>query len=284
MSLLRSLLFVPGNHARRLEKAFGCGADAVIVDLEDAVPRGDKDAARQAVAAAIPGHEGPAVFVRVNGFHDPACYDDLLAVLRPGLAGIVLPKAESATELATLDWVIGQLERQRGMPAASVEILPLVESARGVESLAAIAAASPRIRRLSYGIADYSLDLGLQPGPDESGIAYVRSRLVHCSRAAGLGPPVDSVVVEVRDADRFRDSCRRARGLGLYGKLCIHPDQVVLANELFMPSAAEVERARAILVAYESAGADGVAVVGGEFVDAPVAERARRLLVLAGKG
>lgn len=283
-SIPRSMLFVPGNHSRRVYKAFECGADAVIIDLEDAVPASDKEAARQTAATAVDGEYQAAAFVRVNAFDNPACYDDVLAVVRPRLAGIVLPKAETAEQLLTLDWLIGQMERRQGMAPGTVELVPLVETARGVEALTAMASATPRVRRLSFGIADYSLDLRLQPDPEEAALAYIRARLVHCSRAAGLDPPVDSVVVEVRDAERFRDSARRARALGMGGKLCLHPDQVPAANDLFRPSPAELERARAVVAGYESALARGeaAAMVLGEFVDAPVAARARRLLQAAG--
>lgn len=275
----RSLLFVPGDQPRRIDKALASAADAVIIDLEDAVPREGKDAARAAAAGALGRRQG--VFVRVNGFDDPACLDDLEALIRPGLAGIVLPKAESAGQLATLDWVIGRLEARRGLQAGTVELLPLVETARGVEALPALARAQ-RVRRLSFGVADYSLDLGLQPDANEDSLAYIRARLVHCSRAAGLDPPLDSVVVEVRDLERFRDSAQRARRLGLAGKLCIHPDQVPVANEVFSPTASEVERALAVLAAWDGAQKRGeaVATAGGEFIDAPVVARARRVLSL----
>jgi len=280
--LARSLLFVPGHQPRRVEKALASCADAVIIDLEDAVPTVDKRQARDAAVAALGRRE--AVFVRINGFDAPGCLDDLEAIVRPGLAGVVLPKVEAAQPLATIDWLVTQLERRAGMEAGTVELLPLVETARGVEALQQVAVASGRIRRLSFGVADYSLDLGVDVGPGEEALSYLRSRLVHCSRAAGLEQPVDSVVVEVRDADRFRESARRARRLGLFGKLCIHPDQVPLAHEVFAPTAAELARARAIVDAWESAAGRGEAAitVDGEFVDGPVASRARRILSFGG--
>jgi citrate lyase subunit beta/citryl-CoA lyase len=196
----------------------------------------------------------------------------------------VLPKAETVEELIAVDSGIAALETERGMAVGSIELLPLIESARGVESLSAIAGACPRIRRLSFGVADYSLDLGLLPLPDEAELDYVRARLTHASRAAGLQAPIDSVVVEIRDPGRFRASASRGRNFGMAGKLCIHPDQVPLANEIFSPTAAEVEHARAVISGFESARAAGTAVVtvGGEFVDAPVVERARRVLAAAG--
>jgi citrate lyase subunit beta/citryl-CoA lyase len=280
MNPIRSLLFVPGHHATRIAKAFGSDADAVIVDLEDAVPADQKRAARDNAAAAVADHGPPLAFVRVNGSADPGCLDDLVAVVRPGLAGIVLPKAESPAQLQALDWAISQLEQRQGLVPGSIELMPLVESARGVEDAPALAAAVPRVRRLTYGVADYSLDLGLQPDPGEAGLAYVRARLVHASRSAGRHAPIDSVVVEIRDLKLLRDSARRGRSFGFGGKLCLHPAQVQVVNEVFGPTQAELAQARAVVEAFDAARARGEAAVtvDGAFVDAPVAERARQLL------
>ena len=165
---MRSMLFVPGNHPRRLAKAFGCGADAVIIDLEDAVPASDKAVARIAAAEAVATSRDVAAYVRVNSWTSPDWRADLAEIIRPGLAGVVLPKTETVEELIALDSGIAALETERGMVVGSVELLPLIESARGVESLSAIAGACPRIGRLSFGVADYSLDLGLLPSPDEA--------------------------------------------------------------------------------------------------------------------
>lgn len=279
----RSYLFAPANHARRREKAFDCGADAVILDLEDAVPPAGKAAAREAAAALLGDAGSTAAWVRINGQGSGWWLADLQAVVGPGLAGIVLPKAESVGQLAALDVAIADCERAAGLAEGSVAVMALVETAAGVSRLDVLAAATPRLVRLSFGVADYSLDLGLQPGPDEAEIAYVRARLTHASRAAGLQAPVDSVVVDFRDAVRFRDSAERGRRFGMFGKLCIHPDQVALANEVFAPSAAEVARARAVVEAFVAAEAAGLAAieVDGEFVDYPVVARARALLALA---
>lgn len=284
MNLYRSLLFVPGHQPARIAKALASPADAVIIDLEDAVPVSEKAGARANAAAAVADRGEAAVFVRINGQDDAGCLLDLEAVLRPGLSGIVLPKAESALPLQALDWVLGQLERRTGLAAGAVEIVPLVESARGVEAAAAMAGAAPRVRRLSYGVADYSLDLGLEPDPGESHLAYLRARLVHASRAAGRDAPIDSVVVEIRDLGRLRESALRARSLGFGGKLCLHPDQVTVVNEVFSPTQGELARARAVVEAFEAARERGEAAVtvDGAFVDAPVAERARRLLRAGG--
>ncbi len=282
---LRSLLFAPGNHARRREKAFECGADAVILDLEDAVPPGEKADARTAVAAALAAPRQCQAWVRVNGVDTPWCWCDLDAMVRAGLDGLVVPKVEDPVALQTLDWVITQLERERGLAPGGIELVALIETARGLAAAPAIAAATPRLARLSYGIADYSLDVALEAGDDEAELAWVRAALVQASRLAGLEPPVDSVVVQVRDGERFTAAARRARRAGLRGKLCLHPDQVPLANEVFSPDPAEVERSRAIVAAFEAAEAGGSAAisVGGEFVDYPVVARARAVLELAGR-
>jgi citrate lyase subunit beta/citryl-CoA lyase len=280
VNLLRSFLFVPGHHPRRIAKAFDSAADAVIIDLEDAVPPAEKRVARENAAAALGDRGAAAAFVRVNGAPDPGCLDDLLEVVRPGLAGIVLPKAESAAQLQALDWAIGQIEARHGLPPGAIELVPLVESARGVEEALVMAGSTARVRRMTYGVADYSLDLGLQADPQETGLSYLRARLVHASRACGLEAPIDSVVVEIRDPRRLRESALRARALGFGGKLCLHPDQVPVVNEVFGPTAEELARARAVVAAYDEARARGEAAVtvDGSFVDAPVAEKARKLL------
>lgn len=274
---MRSLLFVPGHQGARVDKALACGADAVIVDLEDAVPAEAKPAAR-ANAAAARGRG--RVFVRINGVQGGLWRDDLVAVVGTGLAGIVIPKAETAAEVLLVAETLGTLAESAGLSAAAIELLPLIESAAGVEALPAMARSSPLVRRLSFGVADYSLDLGLSPVADEAPLAYIRSRLTHVSRAAGLAPPIDSVVVEVRDASRFLDSARRARAFGMAGKLCLHPDQVPLAHEVFTPGEAELRWAHGILGAWREAVARGESstTCAGEFVDAPVAARARQLL------
>lgn len=280
---LRSWLFTPANHPRRVEKVLQSGADVAILDLEDAVAPEEKPAARVAAAEALVRPRTSAAYVRVNGFDTPACYADLLAVVVPGLDGIVLPKAESAVELQTLDWLLTQLERERGLPPGRVDLVPLVETAAGVAALESICSATPRVARLAFGGADYTADLDLVWTEAEDEFAYARARLTHCSRAAGLEPPIDTVVVQIRDHERFRAAARRGRQLGFQGKLCIHPDQVPLANEAFAPTPAEVAQARRVVAAWAEAEARGLASiqVDGSFVDPPVVEKARRIVAQA---
>jgi citrate lyase subunit beta/citryl-CoA lyase len=277
---LRSWLFTPANHARRVEKVFQSGADVAILDLEDAVAAEEKVPARAAAAEALARPRTCGGYVRVNGYDSPWCHADLQAIAVPGLDGVVLPKTEGATELRTVDWLLGQLERERGLPVGGIQLVPLIETALGVEALPEICAATPRVSRLAFGAADYCADLGLVWTPDEGEFAYIRARLAHCSRAAGLEPPIDTVVVQIRDDERFRAAARRGRQFGFQGKLCIHPDQVPLANEVFGPTAEEVAWARRVLAAWTEAESRNLASLqlDGEFVDPPIAAKARRIL------
>ena len=240
-------------------------------------------AARESVVRALQVPRAGLGFVRVNGVDTPWCWADLQAIVGPGLDGVMVPKAESAAQLQVLDWVLTQLERERGLVVGALPLLPIIETALGECHLEALAAASPRVRRFAFGGADYSLDLGLQWTAGEQEFDYLRSRLVHVSRAAGLAAPIDTVTVQVKEPERFASSAARARQFGLYGKLLIHPDQVALCHAAFAPSAAEVARAQKIVEAFAAAEAEGVASlrVDGEFIDYPVVEKARRVLAAA---
>jgi citrate lyase subunit beta/citryl-CoA lyase len=279
----RSFLFAPGNHERRAAKVFQSGADVAILDLEDAVAVDEKAAARESVARALQVPRAGLGFVRVNGVDTPWCWGDLQTIVGPGLDGVMVPKAESAAQLQVLDWLLTQLERERGLVVGALPLLPIIETALGERQLEALAAASPRVRRFAFGGADYSLDLGLQWSTGEQEFDYLRSRLVHVSRAAGLAAPIDTVTVQVKEPERFVASATRARQFGLYGKLLIHPDQVALCHAAFAPSAAEVARAQKIVEAFAAAEAEGIASlrVDGEFIDYPVVEKARRVLAAA---
>ncbi|MCX7960874.1 MAG: CoA ester lyase [Burkholderiales bacterium] len=288
---MRSFLFVPANHARRVEKALGSEADAVILDLEDAVAVSEKPAARAAAAEALARPRRGRLFVRVNGVATEWCLGDLTAVLRPGLDGIVLPKAESAADLRAIDWLMTGLERERGLARGAVELMPIVETATGFLRLDRILAARSlkdypgawRVRRITFGAADLARDLGMTWTAGEEELAPYRAQLVLASRAAGLEPPVDTVWVRLKDIDGLRRSAETSLRSGFHGKLCIHPDQVAVVNAVFTPEAEEVERARRIVAAFEKAEREGSAAieVGGTFVDYPVVERARRTLALA---
>jgi citrate lyase subunit beta/citryl-CoA lyase len=280
MRLLRSPLFAPGNHARRVEKALGLSADAVILDLEDAVAIAEKPAARDTVAAVLGAPRRSAAYVRVNAMSTEWCYADLVAVARPGLDGIVLPKAESADQIKTADWVISALERERGLPRGKVDLIPIIETARGYAEVAAVAAGAARVRRLAFGAGDFTLDLALTWTREEAELAPFRAGIVAASRAAGIEAPLDTVWADLRDPEGFGLSAARAAALGFQGKMCIHPDQVAVANAAFTPDARAAEQARRIVAAFAEAEAKGLAAIqlDGQFVDYPIVHRARRLV------
>ncbi len=280
---LRSFMFAPGNHARRVEKVFTLGADVVILDLEDAVAVAEKIATRNLLIAALQKPRGSLGFARVNSIDTEWCKDDLQAVVGPWLDGIVLPKTESAEALRKVDAWMANAERSAGMTPGALELMPIVETARGIESALEIASATPRVRRLAFGGGDYTHDLDLIWTPEETELAYARAKLTHASRIAGIEPPVDTVVLQIKDVERFRRSARNGRGMGFQGKLCIHPDQVQPCNEVFTPSATEAANARAVIAAFEEAEARGLASiqVNGQFIDYPIAYKARRIVALA---
>jgi citrate lyase subunit beta/citryl-CoA lyase len=259
----RSFLFVPGDRPERFGKALAAGADQVILDLEDAVSPAHKDAARAAIAIWLPSAERP-VLLRVNAAGSTGFAADLALCAHPNVAGIMLPKAEAPEALA---------EARRAAPQAA--LLPLVESARGLDAAVALAAA-PGVARLVFGSVDFQLDLGI---PEEGApLAMFRSQLVYASRLGGAAPPVDGVTVALDDAARLEADTARARAFGFGAKLCIHPRQVAAVNDGFAPGEREVAWARRIMAAVE-AGADSAALaVDGELVDRPVILKAQSIL------
>ncbi|BAN26274.1 HpcH/HpaI aldolase/citrate lyase family protein [Caballeronia insecticola] len=291
MALSRTFLFVPGNHARRVEKALTANVDAAILDLEDAVAASEKVAARAQVVEALQrSHRARAHvrgYVRINALDTDYAFGDLQAVIARGVEGIVLPKLESVEQLHLADWLIAQLERERGLDANSVELMPIIETGAGfavIDSLCAAAAQRvPRLKRFAFGAGDFCLDMNLVWSDDELELHAYRSALVLASRAARLEAPVDTVWIRLDDADGLARSAVRARGMGFQGKLCIHPAQCDTVNRAFSPSDADIGHARAVVEAFARAEADGVASIqlDGAFIDYPVAYRAQRVLDFA---
>jgi citrate lyase subunit beta/citryl-CoA lyase len=279
----RSLLFAPGNHARRVEKCLTLDADAVILDLEDAVADAEKAATRAVVVQALGRPRRSQGYVRVNSLGTPWALGDFLAVVTTGVDGIVLPKVESASDLRTGEWLIDSLERERGLPSGRIDLIPIIETAAGFAHMGEIAAAARRTRRLAFGAGDFTLDIGLAWSADETELLPYRSQFVVQSRAAGLEPPLDTVWVSLDDKDGFRRSALRARSLGFQGKLCIHPDQVPVVNECFCPTESELAHARRVIDAFEQAQREGLAAiqVDGQFVDYPILYRAQRIVARA---
>ena len=284
---VRSFLFTPANHARRVEKVFEVGADAVILDLEDVVAISEKPAARQCVVEAFSARpqSGTRHYVRVNSIDTPYCEEDIKATVGPWLDGIVLPKVESRSCLNQLERLLAAAETEQGMAVGTLDLMPIIETAAGVESARKIATADSRIKRMAFGGGDYTLDLNYEWNADEAVLAYARAKLSHASRLGDLEPPIDTVVLQIKDDARFLQSARYGKQFGFGGKLCIHPSQIPLAHDVFTPSQDEIAHARAVVAAFEAAEAEGSASIqlDGYFIDYPIVYKSQRILALADK-
>ncbi|MGV6872276.1 HpcH/HpaI aldolase/citrate lyase family protein [Pseudochelatococcus sp. B33] len=277
---LRSLLFAPGNQPRKCAKALAGDADAVCLDIEDAVPEAQKAEARTAIGTLLQAGPERPFYVRVNGLHSDHSFADFKAVVRPGLKGIVLPRCETAAALATVDWLLCALETEAGLERHAIEVIPTIETASGVANLGELRNLPPRFRRLSFGAWDYTLDTGITYRKDEADLHHARASIVMQSRAAGLEPPLDTSFPWIGDLEALSASAALARDMGFAGKACIHPEQVAIANAAFTPSAEELAEAREIVDGFRAAERIGEAAVKvrGRFVDYPIYEKARRLL------
>jgi crotonobetainyl-CoA:carnitine CoA-transferase CaiB-like acyl-CoA transferase/citrate lyase beta subunit len=285
---LITMLYVPGADAAKLAKVGTLGASAYILDLEDAVASSAKPRARRQVADTVRACGGDAlVWVRVNPGDSGMLLEDLRAVVEPGLAGVVLPKAEAATDLLSLDAVLGLLERERELDVGSVRLIPTIETVRGLTAVDEIAGATPRTLCLAFGAGDFSLDLGLD-WPPASGtlsptIVAAKVEVVLASRRAGLERPHDGVFPNFRAPRVLRSEAEQARALGFHGKHAMHPDQVAVIAEVFTLTEQELAAAGAVLDAHERGLELGIGNVhiDGRFIDQPVAEHARRVIAAA---
>ncbi|MBC8339542.1 MAG: CoA ester lyase [Rhodospirillales bacterium] len=281
-SAIRSLLFTPGNHPAKVTKVFTSGADVAILDLEDSVALSEKAATRTPV---VEGLKTPRIclgYVRVNAADTEFYTDDLSAVVGPWLDGIVLPKVESADQLVAADAEVRRLEEASDMLPGAIDIIPILETAKGLAAVSEIAGCDSRVRKLSFGAVDFAKDLGMRLSLDEWELTPARSSIVLASRVAGLDAPLDSVWVHFKDTDGLVASAERVRDMGFRGKMCIHPAQIAPVNGVFTPSDEEVARAETIVAAFEEAEAAGSASIqiDGFFIDYPVVEQARRTLNL----
>lgn len=284
----RSFLFAPGNVPRRVEKALTLDADAVILDLEDSVGEAEKPATRAPVAQALARPRRPRAYVRVNAPSTPWCYRDLVETVRPGLDGVVVPKIESAADLHAIDWLLAGLEREQGLNEGSLDLMPIIETAVGLQRIDRILQARSlrpyrtpwRVKRVAFGAADYGHNVGLSPTLDEPELADARARVVLASRAAGLEGPLDSPWFHFKETAAFARSLERSRRGGFQGRLCVHPDQIAPVNAAYLPSPEEIAAAERIVAAFREAESRGAAAiqVDGQMIDYPVAHRAQALL------
>ena len=290
MRILRSVLFVPGNRSRMLAKAPTLDADAFIIDLEDSVPAAEKVATRPLVRQAVDDFIAAGrmqVYVRVNPLDSKTAFSrgvglqDLAAVICANLAGIILPKTETAAEVIAVDRHIADLEMAQGIPVGQIEVCPILETAKGILNAREIAEARPRrVPRLSIGPADLTNDLGIEWTRDEAELQVARSLVVLASRAAGIEPPIDGIYADVSDREGLLHSALRARQLGFQGKQCIHPDQIGPLNKAFAPTPRQIDYAGRSVAAFDEAVQSGKAslLFEGKMLDYPVIERQRQLL------
>ena len=278
----RSMLILPVNVPRFVEKAYLRGADAIVLDLEDAVPRSEKDNARQLVkdAVVMAGQGGADVLVRVN--NDPALLDkDLEATVHPGLHAVFMPKIEAPEQITALGAKLSDIELRRGIQVGQTKVAVHIESPRGVLKLQDIVAAGTRVESVSMGVDDYCLSLGIEPSEDAMELLLPVSMMIIVCKAAGISPMgIFGSVAGYRDAVGFERAARQSCDIGCTGAFCIHPDQVPILNRVFSPPPARIEHARRVVAAFEEGLKNGRASVSldNRMVDPPIYKQA--LLVI----
>jgi citrate lyase subunit beta/citryl-CoA lyase len=279
---MRSVLTVPVTNPRFIEKAPSTGADVICLDLEDSIAPAEKEGARVLAAKAIDSlPRGPyAVFVRVNGEHTGLLDGDITAVVRPGLDGIVISKASTPETISDVDALLQRLEEQQAMPAGTVAIAPLIETAAGVMAALEIVRASRRVTAAVFGAEDLATDIGVQRTREGEEVRWARAQVAMACHAARV-TPVDTPDPDYTDEAYLEREMLLGRTLGYKGKLCIHPTQVAMANRIFAPSSEEIAEAREVVALFEREGiAKGRAAIprNGRMIDTPIYERAKRLL------
>ncbi len=282
---MRSLLFVPGDSPRKMEKALTSGADVLILDLEDSVGLDDKAAARETTAEFLKARtgDGPRMFVRVNPFNSGLTRDDLAAVLPGCPDGLVQPKTRSGDDVGALEKMAAELIGEASLEGPTPEICVIAtETAASVFTMGSYSGCSARLTALSWGAEDLSADIGASTNRLESGtysdpFRLARSLALFAAHAAEVDA-IDTVYTNFRNTDGLRDECIAAVRDGFTGKLAIHPAQVPVINEVFSPSPEDVGRAKRVFEAFEAAGNPGVVGLDGEMLDRPHLLRARKLL------
>jgi citrate lyase subunit beta/citryl-CoA lyase len=283
---LRSLLFVPGDSERKFTKACATAADGLILDLEDAVAPARKESARQRVSEFLDGSMAPRAWgfwVRINPFASGLSLVDLAAVVRPGLDGIVLPKADGPSELARLGHCLDVLEVKAGIPAHAIKILVVAtETPAALFNLGGYAPAHPRLAALTWGAEDLAAALGASDnkGPDGNWAAtYELARSLCLVAAANAGViPLDTLFADFRDSVGLERSCRAARRDGFLGRIAIHPDQVDIINACFTPSPEELAAAQRVVAAFAAQPDSGAVAIDGRMYDIPHLKQAQRTL------
>jgi citrate lyase subunit beta / citryl-CoA lyase len=284
---IRTALFVPGNRPDRVDKAVHAGADAVILDLEDAVALSEKAKARQIAREKVLAYGDKRMIVRVNGFDSGLLHDDLAETIVENLECVMVPKVDDAEHIRKIHRLLVALETERGIRPGSIGVIPLIETAKGVQNIFRIVSERTepsRIRTVAFGAADFTLDMGTEMTREGTELVYPRSRIPIACRAAGIAPPLDTpYMMDLKDLDALRADARMAKKLGFQGKLCIHPNQIKPCHEVFSPTKEEIRYAERVIGAFDKAEAEGIAAIqlDGKFIDYPIVEKARRIIHLA---
>jgi citrate lyase subunit beta / citryl-CoA lyase len=280
--LLRTLLFAPGNQPRKLAKVGGFGADAIVLDLEDAVPLSEKAAARTMVTEALTAAHRGIICVRINPVQSDLWRDDTAAVVGPTLHALLVPKLDSTAALAQVDAELARLETERGLASGTIRILPLIETARGLRDVEVIAEQAPRrVYTLILGQVDLAADLQIDLVDEANQLLYARSRVVVAARAAGMPGPIYGPFMALNDDEGLRRDTLLLRDLGYAGRIAIYPPHVPTIHAAFASTTPEeLGAAERVVAAYEAALAAGSAAiqVDGRLVDEPVYKRARQKL------
>ena len=279
--ILRSLLFVPGNTPRMLDRALNLRPDAFVPDMEDSVPWDEKANAREVTAAYVPqlARAGVPVIPRVNSLDTGLLEDDLEAVVGPYIYGVSVGKMDNPDILGEVVGVIQKIELKAGLPIGTTKLVPWIESAESIVKLHDICRSSPRIVAISLGAEDFTNDMEIERTDSDAEIAYARSAIAIAARATGI-LALDTPFFAFRDPDALRENSRSSRGIGFRGRFAIHPAQIEILNEVFSPSEEEVNHARRVIEAFEEAASmgRGSTSLDGKVVDVPVVKRAQALL------
>jgi citrate lyase subunit beta/citryl-CoA lyase len=284
-------MFVPGHRQKMIDKSFGlANIDAVMLDIEDGVAPSEKDAARREIAAALErvsqnaAAHTPARYVRINAIGSERMYADLASVIRPGIDGLVLPKVDSPDQVEEVEAVLDHSEPEHGIERRKVQLLIAIESPRGLFRAQEIAAASARVIGLIFGAEDFGKEMGLplRREGEARDLIYARSAFV-CAAAAQNVQAVDGVWPDLQDAEGLKAFALQSRRLGFTGMSSIHPSQIDAINAAFSPSPDEIEYCKKVVQAFDEARArgEGSIAFGGQLIDLPIVERARRTLALA---
>jgi len=284
LEVFRSLLFVPGNREDMLQKSLQLRPDVLVPDMEDSVPLSEKQTARDCVNKFLLSiNDGRRKLIpRINSLNTGLLEEDLIAVVGNGILGVSVGKIDSPWEISQISKILESLERKVCVPVGSTKLIPWVETARGVANAVGICHSSSRILGVAFGAEDFTADMAIPRTEDGHELLFARTAIAIAARSARI-EALDTPYVNFRDLDGLKRESLLARGLGYRGKFAIHPGQIDVVNDSFRPSPEEVDYARAILKVIEEAESQGKGATSldGKMIDAPVVERARKLLEIA---